>query len=500
MKRSLVPVIYDFKRSFFRLSTLILLVVFIVAGIGLSYLSYSMASNLAEPVRTLGIIVVNSDNVLVYGVAYDFTGKELSGANIVFLDSSGKTLFETRVNGIYHLSFKASANNRIARVKIMYNGKEAVEPVLPLDYINNTYYVLYYATFNKLSMTENGGILWTPQNNPRTYLVASLLLLDKSSGDALLQIVSINTTNRDVRPNYELLIGCMELSGTSASKEYINTSLLPRSIVYKTINMRDHFVREKIRVDPNDNVLIMRINGSDKALLMRYDRLQPAKAFMAGAMLSSSGLSLFLNFFPIVFLYLAHILMAKPKATGALEFILARPVTKWDLYVTRYVSGVLVALASSAIFVIALDIASATIWGIMFGAYPSVIMFLAIFVGLVAWYSFCYLLSSGLRSSSGYLALAIILYLLFAMFWGLIVFLIAMYMGVGVTAEAAESLGYKLSMLNPIKISDLIIYYMRLYYGLVTPIQWINPGVVAGVSLAWIIAPFILGYLVFKRD
>lgn len=500
MKRSLVPVIYDFKRSFFRLSTLILLAVFIVAGIGLSYLSYSMVSNLAGPVRTLGVIVVDGDNVLVYGVAYDFTGKELSGASIVFLDSSGRTLFETRINGVYHLSFKAPANNRIARVKIMYNGKEASEPVLPLDYINNTYQVLYYAAFNTLSMTENGGILWTPQNSPRTYLVASLLLLDKSSGDALLQIVSINTTDRGFRPNYELLIGCVELGVTSTSKGNINTSLLPRSIVYKTIDIRDYFVRKRIRVDPSDNVLIMRINGTDKALLMRYDGLQPAKAFMAGSMLSSSGLSLFLNFFPIVFLYLAHILMAKPKATGALEFILARPVTKWDLYITRYVSGVLVALASSAIFVIALDIASATIWGIMFGAYPSVIMFLAIFVGLVAWYSFCYMLASGIKSSSRYLALAIIFYLLFAMFWGLIVLLIAISMGVGITAEAAESLGYKLNMLNPIKISDLILYYMRLHYGLVAPMHWINPGVVAATSLAWIMAPFVLGYLVFKRD
>ncbi len=500
MKRSLVPVIYDFKRSFLRLSTLVLLVLFIVAGIGLSYLSYSIVSNLAGPVKTLGIITVDNGNVTVYGVAYDLVGRQLSDAKIMFLDESGKTLYESRVNGLYHLSFKAPINDRVARVRIIYNGKKADENILPLNYVNKTYYILYYAAFNAFTMTESGGVLWAPQDNPRTYIIVSLLILDKSSGDALLQILSFNIVNHGLKPNYELVTGFIKLSNNGPSTTYINASKHPRIVPYRIINVSVPYVRYRVKLDPSYNAIVIRVNGSNETLIIRYDRLQPAKGFMMESMLSSSGLSLFLNFFPIVFLYLAYKLISKPKASGALEFVLARPVTKWDLYITRYVSGVLTALVSSAIFVVALDIASAALWGIAFGAYTSLLLFLAIFAGLVAWYSFCYLLSSGLRSSSGYLALSIVFYLLFAMFWGLITFLVAMQIGAGFTGGAWESLSYKLSMLNPIKVSDLIIYYVRLHYGLVTPIQWISPGIVAGAILAWIILPFILGYLVFKKD
>ncbi len=498
MKRSLVPVIYDFKRSFLRASTLVLLVLFIVAGIGLSYLSYSIVSNLAGPVRTLGIIAMDNGNATVYGVAYDLVGRQLSGAKILFLDKMGRTIYESRVDGLYHLSFKAPINDRIARVRIIYNGKRADEDVLPLNYVNKTYYILYYA--NPFSLTESDGVLWMPPDNPRTYAVVSLIMLDKSSGEALLQVLSFNTADHRLKPNYELIIGYMKLSSNGPDTTYINASKLPHIVPYKVINISDPYVRYRVKLDPSYNAIVVRVNGSNETLIIRYDRLRPAKGFMIESMLSSSGLQLFLNFFPIVFLYLAYKLISKPKASGALEFILARPVTKWDLYVTRYVSGVLTALVSSAIFVVALDIGFAALWGIAFGAYTSFLLFLAIFLGLVAWYSFCYLLSSGLKSSSGYLALSIVFYLLFAMFWGLITFLVALQIGAGFTGEAWESLSYKLSMLNPIKVSDLIIYYVRLHYGLVTPIQWINPGIVAGAILAWIVVPFILGYLVFKKD
>ncbi len=502
MRRSLVPVIYDFKRSFLRLSTVVLLVVFIVAGVGLSYLSYTMISGLAGPVRTMGLLVIDNDHAIAYGVAYDFAGKPLHDATLIFLSSSGQKILETKVSGPYKLEFNLPANTSISRVKIMSNGKSLVMPVLVLQPPDVKPSVYYYAAYNALPMTEAGGVLGFSSNKtgkPSTFVVFSLLIIDKSSGEASLQVVAVNTSRPDLKPHLTLLVGSAKIS-RGLSSPYINISKYHVSAKYHALTIDKNVVTAIVKYNPDDNYVIVSIKGVDEAAAIRIDRLQPAKSFMAGSMLSSSGLSLFLNFFPIVFLYLAYVMLAKPKATGALEFILARPVTKWDLYMTRFLSGVLVALVSSAIFVVALDIASLALWGITFSPYILTIMFLALFVGLTAWYSFCYMIASGIKSSSGYLAISIVLYLLFAMFWGLIVFLIMMATGIGISTSGAESLSYKINLFNPVKISDLILYYMRLHYGLVSPIDWINPAIVACISIAWIIVPFIIGYLLFRKD
>jgi len=502
MKRSLVPVIYDFKRSFLRISTLVLLVVFIVAGVALSYLSYTMISSLAGPVRTIGLLVIDNSHVIVYGIAYDFAGKPLHDATLIFLSSSGQKILETKVSGTYKLEFNLPTNTSINRVKIISNGRSLVLPVFGLQPPDVKPCVYYYATYDAFPMSEAGGVLgfsFNETSRTGTLLAFSLLIIDKSSGEASLQVVAVNTSRSDLKPHLTLLVGSAKISHEPPAP-YIYLSKHPISAEYHALTIDKNIVTTTVKYNPEDNYIIVLIKGSDKAAVINVNRLQPAKSFMAGSMLSSSGLSLFLNFFPIVFLYLAYVMLAKPKATGALEFILARPVTKWDLYMTRFLSGILVALVSSAIFVVALDIASLALWGITFSPYVSIVMFLALFVGLTAWYSFCYMIASGIKSSSGYLAVSIVLYLLFAMFWGLIVFLIMMTTGIGMSSPGAESLSYKVNLLNPIKISDLILYYMRLHYGLVAPISWINPAIVAGISIVWIIVPFIIGYLLFKRD
>lgn len=501
MRRSLAPIIYDFRRSFFRVSTLVLLFVFIVAGIGLSYLSYTMIYGSVPTIRTMGVIIIGDHNATVYGVAYDLAGREISGATITLLNKTGRTITEEKVGGFYHFSFKTRDHMEIAGVKIMYNGRETEERVMTIGFHgNNT--ILYYAPFNSAFTIENGDVMAAPGTNPQVFAVISLILLDKARGDAVLQILSINTSSTSLKPCYELLLGYAKYNTTVMSTGIVTsyTTRLSNCTYYETLRIHSILFRQEIKLDTRMDALVLRYDRTNMTLTIDYSALQPARSFMIGSMLSSGALTIFVNFFPIAFLYLAYVLMSKPRSSGALEFILARPVTKWDLYLTRYASGILVALASSAVFVVTLNLSSALIWGVLLGAQPSITMFLAVLVSLTAWYSFCYMLASSIRSSSRYLALSIVFYLLFMMFWSLIVFLVGMYSGAIAGSESFTELSYRLSMLNPIKVGDLIIYYIREFFGLVKPIHWINPGIVAVASLAWIVVPFIIGYLLFRRD
>jgi len=70
-----------------------------------------------------------------------------------------------------------------------------------------------------------------------------------------------------------------------------------------------------------------------------------ARRLVAAQVASRAGAGVFTAFFPVVALYLVYVYVAKPRAQGALEFVLARPITRLDLYVTRFSAGALVVLA-----------------------------------------------------------------------------------------------------------------------------------------------------------
>lgn len=57
MKKSIIPILYDLKRSIIRLSTITLLVIFILLGIGVSYTTanFFKANFFKQMYPTLGV-------------------------------------------------------------------------------------------------------------------------------------------------------------------------------------------------------------------------------------------------------------------------------------------------------------------------------------------------------------------------------------------------------------------------------------------------------------
>jgi ABC-2 type transport system permease protein len=80
-------------------------------------------------------------------------------------------------------------------------------------------------------------------------------------------------------------------------------------------------------------------------------------------------MGIFITFFPVVVLYLVYIYVAKPRSQGALEFVLARPITRLELYITRLFAGVLVVLTATALFYAALVLAIYLHTGVLLDLY-----------------------------------------------------------------------------------------------------------------------------------
>jgi ABC-2 type transport system permease protein len=226
---------------------------------------------------------------------------------------------------------------------------------------------------------------------------------------------------------------------------------------------------------------------------------------------SQIGPGLFTQFFPILVLYLVYVYIAKPRAQGALEFTLARPITRTDLYITRFTAGALVVIASAVLFnttfLIAVQSITKLNLGLDVAAYA--LMYGGVIVSLLAFYSLCYLLST-LTSGTRYIVISVILYVLYAFIWGVLPYIVVSLtrgFGLGYMTEVTR-LSFIMAYFNPIELNNFYqLYLLKHAFGedAVPAFQAeaargiVEPWLVAIATIAWLLVPALLGWLRFKK-
>lgn len=499
------PIIYDFKRAFIRVSTLLLLIIFALGGIGLSYVSYNIFVQQYPQVNLVAVAIDNGDSYTLRGLVYDATGRIIDRATLHLIDAYGNEIKSYDVPGNFKINDKELAGKDPVEIRVETSIGENTIMALIQRFPNTTGF--RFAVF-----AENYELLSPPPEKiekepvplePLVYAAARLILLSKSTGEARLFIVGINISNpENPVPRWSIDYNYTKMAGgegggigfiVATEVDYENLTYTHLAILHDYVGVYN------LNIDTGKDILVLRLRGGGNTTLygsINYRFLMPVEAVYAGVLAGSSGLSLFIEFFPIVFLYLAYTLMAKPRSIGALEFVLARPVTRWDIYLTRWVAGVLVAVVSTAVFIASLAAGIAAFLGIVFPADVLALMYLGIVASMIVFYTLCYAMASSLRSGL-YLAIAICFYLLFALFWGLIVLIVAMLTGGGLARYTEIS--YMTAYFNPLGSSSLTTYYVQQKYGLVREVSTVNP--VAGVlsPIIWVVTLFILGYMAFRK-
>jgi hypothetical protein len=180
-------------------------------------------------------------------------------------------------------------------------------------------------------------------------------------------------------------------------------------------------------------------------------------------LLGIAGIGLFALFFPVVVLYLIYVYVAKPRSQGALEFVLARPITRLELFATRYTAGVLVVLVATGLFYIALSAAIYFLTGVSTSPTGTLLLFAGLASSLIAFYSLCYLLAS-LASGTRYIVASVLAYILFAMLWSLVALALTLITTGGFTTNFYEQfvrVQYISYYFNPLRIMDFTQYYFH---------------------------------------
>ncbi len=511
MRTVIGPALYDFRRLFLRPVTVILLVFFTVSGIGLTLLAYQAFSAQSQLNAVVVASLCNGTGVF-RGVVVDSLGRGVGKAKIVFalrdggvvgsLEVSGP-IFTVRNNTLFSALEKVMDSN----ASMLYARVEANEFSTDLPLTSS-----FVAESCRVAEFSNGftSLEWSPEANatsmafpvegrlPLVSMVRAgfkLVLLDKRLGDAIVVLYAYNLSDGSpVKARFEYNVSETSMGGGGPISIVVTVS--PENLTFQPLGVVEGFAYKPVRVDPHADTFTVRVRLGNTTMAgsINYAFLVPARSAFVNALLDI-GVSLFLELFPVLYLYLAYVFMAKPRSSGVLEFILARPVTRWDVYVTRYAAGALTVAVTSAVFIASIGIAAYMLAG---GVKPSALttLYIGVAGSLLAFYTLFYAIAASLRPGS-YLAASIALYLLYTMFWGLV--LVAFSFATGKGFAGIDEAGYILGYLSPRGLATYTIYYIKLDYGIVAESEAVIAPLVALSGAAWVVLLYTLGYLVFRR-
>jgi ABC-type transport system involved in multi-copper enzyme maturation permease subunit len=222
--------------------------------------------------------------------------------------------------------------------------------------------------------------------------------------------------------------------------------------------------------------------------------------------------SIFGLFIPLMAIVGTYNLYGKDRVSGVLESVLAQPVSRKGLSISRFVSTFVAMAAAICISVTIIDIitlyftkafVSSTIILSSTGAF---LVELATFIGIMM------LLSHVLRSSGALIGIGIGIFMVIDFFWGVIISLMAAIAHIDYGSSHFFQIAVAAEFANPAQFVGLVDTYLTHLTGFVgisavsgfpiTPeAYWISIPSIIATGIFWIVVPLAAFlYLAIKRD
>jgi len=236
-----------------------------------------------------------------------------------------------------------------------------------------------------------------------------------------------------------------------------------------------------------------------------YDSLRIPKVPIEVTNVAAGFFSGLLGFFiPLMAIIGSYSSYGKDRLTGVLESVLARPVTRLSLGVSRYLSTMIAFVLAVAASVGVVDLILDSVGGSFLSqSYVSAII-AGLVVEVAAFTGLIFLLSHLFRSTGTLLGISIGLFVVLDFFWSIIIFLLTSLLGGTPGSAVALQATYLSYYANPAQFISLVnVYVLQSSSGLSIPPSAYGitlPAVILD-GLLWAIAPFIIFLiLAVKRD
>ena len=364
-------ILFDFKRSFLRISVLSFLALFVIAGVSFTYgFLHTIPQAEFNDVNVAVIVENTTSGYHFLGLVFDNQGNPISNANVTVVCPNSTKVFYTNSSGYFSFYGKPT------KIVVTHNGQQ--KSITLIDtYISHyfripryiTSYISSYANVSKFYNSVFLGI----------YRVYALIIGYNGNTAKVITLVPnvtfyfYNTTNNiTFPPSKNIVVGNV----TIAQPMKIYTITIPKG----TLSVYASYTPK---------------NGRGADLYDLFYSIPPTEHDF----LSYVGGSSFISFtfaFSIIFIYVAYQMFGKLKERG-LTMLLARPITRGEIYFIRYFSGVLALILATLIF----SLASSTIFAVYTGVlptFPMIIIFAYLFFYIIVWYSLSYLIFSKFSS------------------------------------------------------------------------------------------------------
>ena len=231
---------------------------------------------------------------------------------------------------------------------------------------------------------------------------------------------------------------------------------------------------------------------------------QPRQTIMVSGIASfffSGVLGFFIPLMAIIGSYSSY---GKDRLSGVLESVLARPVTRLGLSMSRFLSTVLAFTLAAAAAVGVADLLLSSIGGSSLDQSYVLAIIAGLAVEATAFTGLIFLLSHLLKSTGALLGISIGLFVVLDFFWSLIIYLLTLLLGGTSGSAVALEATFLSYYANPAQFIALInVYILQSSSGvLLQPSSYgvTLPAIILD-GILWAVAPFLAFlYLAVKRD
>ncbi len=538
MMRNITAVIYDFKRSLMKKSVILVMAISILLGIGLSYVLYAsllQGMNL-DDINVRAYMIAINNKIYLLGAVYDSKGDPINNAVAkLYLGDNPLIEASSDVKGLFfaekeiNLSDILRADLSFLRLTLYVGGKSIntsaeirqFSTTPSMRSLRDGLYVvveLYRDSVYVLGRSTIFGAISTNSSLQPNDVFLSFTVLHRNNDVYKIMIFGIRVVNNSITPiNTNILYTVANRS--IFIQEIVNMTPAPRIniIIQRSITLKPS-VFEKLRFEYLTNmtdyveIKEIKLSGESKdldTLILKVPFSDNTYVFTAGIIyrysplyttlimsLSSSG-GIFFFTLSIVVLFLVNSMMAKPRSSGELEYILSKPLTRDDLYLIRYASILLAILFMVLILLLTLSSFTYVLLKISYDFDTLLRLFIGLTGSLIALLSLFYSIATGLRSGL-YMGVSIGLFVILIFLWDSLMFAVGIALSGTQSFQEISKFVEESTYFNPRVLVRYVFSELASTFiegqepVLKLPLVLISWGL-------WTFIPFIIGLLRFRR-
>ncbi len=531
------PVLYDLRRSVLRISTLVLLALAILAGVGMTYLfsvAFLQGGVALEDVNFMGALAARGGRAYLIGVSFDSEGRPIEGLRVELL-LGGRVVAEASSNreglvvselGVEELlkavatvpGVPAPAQPAALPVPTLRLVKGSVNltvggtperwelpgPSGVVSYKRVSAYVLDLGIRPKVYQQSRGGpsLIYVDSTvlkmgGGRVSAVVFGFSLDGEGPRAIEDPICYNATRTAVSVQLLFMAGGVPVEAYGPLSVPANGTMVYYGSLGGFWSKLDLRIPEELARGAGARLLVVGVNASSRGYEYYSGSLftWASRALRTVALSATGSINIVLQVFVIAAIYLSNQLMAKPRSSGELEFVLSGPVTRADLFINRYVAQLMAFAVMAATFVLALQVSSSAWLSFSLDAGSATYVFAAAFLTMVAFLSLSYSIASSLRPGL-YMAAAVAAYVVFMLFWDTLMYALGFSLGLRSYQEISEFASRSVYF-NP-RIAGAF-FVEQLQSSILGTRGTLDPLYATLSIVAWVAVPPILAYLRFRR-